>query len=779
MRIYLTVVILLFSGMLYAQVAGSILDPAVPAINPMNPNGDGFSTSTNSAFIGPLDETQFELPFVPFQQYQSEPGIDNQYAAGCELYELVHDAAAGAESAYFYYKDPDSIPDNGDELMFFRFRLAKWSNGSTAFSVLVDTDYLFGISGPEADPNGLPGNPGFEKEIAVYNSTGVAGGVRVFNVDGMATATVVNYYASNTSHYQVSYALNQDPACTDRPVFVDMYVPFSALGILSTTQVRMAVAVNEDIGSSLGGGASDIGGVNGNALPNDDDQFMAAITNHAPIAIGNLINKAPVPVNTAVSLDENASNGSTVHVVSASDPNSDVLTYSITAGNTGSAFIINAGTGEITVNNSSALDAETTLSFPLVVRVTDGLLYDNAIITVNLVDVNESSPSISDASISLDENTINGSVIHSMAGTDPDVTATLSYSIIAGSTGTAFAINSSSGRITVNDATLINFEVTPTFYLIVRVDDGLFFDDATIQIKLSDVNESPSIEQALISLDENSPNGFLVHTVEGSDPDTGAQLNYTIVSGNTGAAFTIDDISGEIKVRNSSTLDFETTSVFTLNVRVSDGALFSEAIIEIRLRNVNEPPSIQDGSVTLERWLRNGEVIYTVIAQDPDANDALSFAIESGNDDGLFSVDNATGEIKILDVEPLKLVTRSFDFGILATDQGGLTALGRIQVTIVRISGRSDIRPLKGFSPDGNGVNDFWLIQGIEGFPENSIQVFNRWGVTVYETNGYNNERIAWRGEVMGSVIEFESTYFYIIKAGDFEPITGYIIVKP
>lgn len=770
---------MLLTGMLYAQVPGSILDPGVPAINPMNPNGDGFITSTNAAFTGPLDETQFELPFVPFQQYQSEPGIDNQYAAGCELYELVHDVSAGAESAYFYYKDPDGIPDNGDELIFFRFRLARWSNGSTAFSVLADTDYLFGVSGPEADPNGLPGNPGFEKEIAVYNSTGMAGGVRVFNVDGMDTATVVNYYAPNTSHYQVSYALNQDPGCTDRPVFVDMYVPFSALGILSTTQVRMAVAVNEDINSSLGGGASDIGGVNGNTLPDDDDQFLAAITNHAPIAIGNLINKAPAPVNATVSLDENSSNGSPVHAVSASDPNGDALTYSITGGNTGAAFVIDSGTGVITVNNANALDREAISGFTLVVRVGDGLLYDNAIITVKLNDLNEREPTISDAIVALNENTANGSLVHSMGGTDPDATAVLNYSITSGNTGNAFAINSDTGVITVNDVAILNFETSSSFTLAVLVTDGVFFDDAQITVSVTDVNERPSAADASVSLNENSVAATAVHTASASDPDAGTNLNYSFLTGNVNNAFAINSTTGSITVSNPAALDFEATLSFTLTVRVSDGSLFVDAIIVVNLLNVNETPVVEDASIIIERWLENGETIHAVVARDPDANDALSYALDSGDDDPLFRLDPETGEISVRDVEALKQGSRTFDLVVSVTDKAGLTASGLIRIVVIRIPDRSHIHPLKGFSPNNDGTNDFWLIEGIEAFPKNSIHVFNRWGITVYETRGYNNDTQVWRGEGKGTTNTVESTYFYIIKAGDFEPITGYLIVKP
>lgn len=105
------------------------------------------------------------------------------------------------------------------------------------------------------------------------------------------------------------------------------------------------------------------------------------------------LNNTPVIAAQSFSIAENASNGTAVGTVSASDADaSQTLSYAITAGNTGSVFAINSSTGAITVAGS--LDFETTTSYALTVEVTDnGLPTKNAsaTVTITITDVLETT----------------------------------------------------------------------------------------------------------------------------------------------------------------------------------------------------------------------------------------------------------------------------------------------------------------------------------------------------------------------------------------------------
>ncbi|MES2788699.1 MAG: cadherin domain-containing protein, partial [Planctomycetota bacterium] len=120
-------------------------------------------------------------------------------------------------------------------------------------------------------------------------------------------------------------------------------------------------------------------------------------SNIATVAITvNALNSPPVISETTLSVPENSPNGTVVGTVIAVDPDvvsgpgSDVLTFSITAGNTNDAFSIDPSNGEIRVSNSAALDFETLQQFTLRIRVTD--LGGHTVfgsITVNVTNVNE------------------------------------------------------------------------------------------------------------------------------------------------------------------------------------------------------------------------------------------------------------------------------------------------------------------------------------------------------------------------------------------------------
>ena len=91
-------------------------------------------------------------------------------------------------------------------------------------------------------------------------------------------------------------------------------------------------------------------------------------------------------------------------------------------------------------------------------------------------------------------------------------------------------------------------------------------------------------------------------------------------------------------------------------------------------------------------------------------------------------------------------------------------------------------------TPDGDGTNDVFRINNIESFPNNTVEIYNRWGVIVFKINGYDNSNNAFRGISNGrATINTDNelpvgVYFYIINyetlEGENRNQSGYLYIN-
>ncbi|MFT6997998.1 MAG: gliding motility-associated-like protein [Cryomorphaceae bacterium] len=87
----------------------------------------------------------------------------------------------------------------------------------------------------------------------------------------------------------------------------------------------------------------------------------------------------------------------------------------------------------------------------------------------------------------------------------------------------------------------------------------------------------------------------------------------------------------------------------------------------------------------------------------------------------------------------------------------------------------------EGFSPNGDGMNDEFEIQGLnELYPNNSLQIFNRWGAEVLAASPYNND---WNGKAETGLNAGEQlpvgTYWYILDLGNgADPIMDFVYLN-
>lgn len=100
-------------------------------------------------------------------------------------------------------------------------------------------------------------------------------------------------------------------------------------------------------------------------------------------------------------------------------------------------------------------------------------------------------------------------------------------------------------------------------------------------------------------------------------------------------------------------------------------------------------------------------------------------------------------------------------------DGFGVFTLGKVKSNLLN---DGDVVVYNGVTPDGDGKNDYFIIDNIQHFPQNTVTIFNRWGREVYTTTNYDSHGNVFRGYAEG-VKTFQKgeklptgTYYYILE---------------
>ncbi|NER15857.1 T9SS type B sorting domain-containing protein [Spongiivirga citrea] len=187
------------------------------------------------------------------------------------------------------------------------------------------------------------------------------------------------------------------------------------------------------------------------------------------------------------------------------------------------------------------------------------------------------------------------------------------------------------------------------------------------------------------------------------------------------------------------------------------------------------------------------DVAPTIVTQDItvslDANGQASITaadIDNGSTDDCSGIASTSLDITDFDCPGLGDVTVT----LTVTDNEGNTATGTATVTITATdedgNGIADdceskeIVTPQGFSPNGDTINDTWVIENIDDFPNSKVTVYNRWGQKVFEANNYQNDWDGTSTEAGSGNRLPAGSYLYVIELNDpdFPPKQGWIYIN-
>ena len=337
-----------------------------------------------------------------------------------------------------------------------------------------------------------------------------------------------------------------------------------------------------------------------------------------------------------------------------------VITYSITAGNSKSYFVIDPQTGEI--NTTTSLDFEKTPMFNLTVSASDFKHIKTARVIIQVIDVNDNNPVFDQASYSASvaENSPVMTSVVKITASDLDPFGQLTYSIESvqpGNRSDAFSVDFSSGVITTAD--VLDRELIDKYVLQVKVIDGgepTRSGFATVTVTVTDKNDNPPVfnmSSFQVTLSEDADVPSFVLKIQAVDADFGsnAKISYSINSSNDMSAFVIAPETGVITTNKK--LDRENISNYLLTCLAIDHGqpqIRSMPVnVHVTLSDVNDnAPAFSQSvyAVNVSEDVTSGTVVEEVLAVDPDAglNGVVVYGISAGNDDDTFAIGNKTGK---------------------------------------------------------------------------------------------------------------------------------------
>ncbi|MFC2610348.1 MAG: gliding motility-associated C-terminal domain-containing protein, partial [Capnocytophaga granulosa] len=334
------------------------------------------------------------------------------------------------------------------------------------------------------------------------------------------------------------------------------------------------------------------------------------------------------------------------------------------------------------------------------------------------------------------------------------------------------------GRITVKPGIAARPEPYLYYYTIKEKASPTNTSNAIIKIKVvsfvagDDEHEVPNNNDTRQHIEK--PSIFNNDEVDGKRPKPGDNVTFTPTpvkdkDGNEVSGIVINPQDGTITIE-ANTPDGVYTYNYTICKKTAPNECkTAKGILKLlpALVAVDDPDfkpvNTTKGAVNVGNVLKNDKY-----AGEEALNNLDKLTAVIADNDGLVGAKiDEQGNLIIPQGTPVRVYNPTYY--LCMKDHPGVCKTAKIKVEVIK---DKPLTIYNGVSADGDGHNDYFNIDGIEYYPKNNLKIFNRWGVLVYEKDGYSNEdpfdgHSNGRATISADSKLPQGTYYYVLEYED------------
>ncbi|MEH6659883.1 gliding motility-associated C-terminal domain-containing protein, partial [Leeuwenhoekiella marinoflava] len=342
------------------------------------------------------------------------------------------------------------------------------------------------------------------------------------------------------------------------------------------------------------------------------------------------------------------------------------------------------------------------------------------------------------------------------------------------------------GYAQVGETITYDFTVTNTGNVTIT---GTVIDDARIGVDALGITPSNLAPGA-------TGTATAEYAITQSDIDAGFVSNSALATGKNPSGDDVTDTSDNGDELNDDDGDGDPGNDPTITNTPGKASLSLEKVGVFNDENGDQRPQVGETITYTFTVYNTGEVaISDLVIEDPLVEvSGGPIDLEPGEIDA--TTFTAVYSINQADIEQLFVENQAFISGVLPDgeiiedlsddpnndDNVDVNENGNpddVTITIIpNVLADGDIIIYNVMTPNGDGLNDIFMIENIDRYPDNKVQIFNRWGVEVYSTEGYsidNGNVFSGFSDGRATVRRGErlptGTYYYVIEYAD--PTTG------